>query len=83
MTQPTSPTVLVVEDDLDLRLTIVESLEAHGFAAALACDAADAIERLQGYAYDALVVDLRLPDGDGMTVLDRGARPLPGDSRWP
>jgi DNA-binding NtrC family response regulator len=69
MTQPTPPTALVVEDDVDLRLTIVESLEANGFAAAQASDAADAIDRLQGFAYDALVVDLKLPDADGMTVL--------------
>ena len=69
MTQPTPPTVLVVEDDADLRLTLVESLEASGFAAAQACDAADAIDRLQGFAYDGLVVDLKLPDADGMTVL--------------
>ncbi len=78
MTQPTPPTVLVVEDDIDLRLTIVESLEANGFAAAQACDAADAIDRLQGFAYDGLVVDLKLPDGDGMTVLDQALARYPG-----
>jgi two-component system, NtrC family, response regulator AtoC len=68
MTHPKG-TVLVVEDDADLRLTIVASLEANGFAAAQACDAADAIARLQGFAYDGLVVDLKLPDADGMNVL--------------
>ena len=77
MTQPTPATVLVVEDDLDLRATIVESLEASGFAAAQASDAADAIERLQGFAYDGLVVDLKLPDADGMTVLDEALARYP------
>src|SRR5687768_14196389 len=77
MTQPTPPTVLVVEDDADLRLTIVESLEANGFAAAQAAQAADAIERLQGYAYDGLVVDLKLPDADGMTVLNEAISRYP------
>jgi DNA-binding NtrC family response regulator len=62
-------TVLVVEDDPDLRPLIVESLESAGFAAAEAADAADAQSRLEGFAYDALVVDLSLPDGDGMQVL--------------
>ncbi len=71
MSQPSGPpSVLVVEDDDDLRLVLVESLEASGFAVAQATDAADAIDRLQGYAYDGLVVDLRLPDGDGRRVLD-------------
>src|SRR5687767_15284132 len=77
MTQPTPATVLVVEDDQDLRATIVESLEASGFAAAQAADAADAIDRLQGYAYDGLVVDLKLPDADGMTVLDEALARYP------
>ena len=70
MSQRALPSILVVEDDLDLRQTIVASLEANGFAAAEASDAADAIERLRSFAYDGLVVDLRLPDADGMTVLD-------------
>src|SRR5262245_57655480 len=64
------PSILVVEDDLDLRQTIVASLEANGFAASQASDAADAIDRLRSAAFDGLVVDLRLPDADGMTVLD-------------
>jgi DNA-binding NtrC family response regulator len=69
--------VLVVEDDVDLRQTIVESLENAGFVAAQAVDAADALERLKAYAYDALVVDLRLPDADGMVVLDEALSRYP------
>ena len=57
---------------------IAESLEADGFAVAQASDGADAIERLRGFAYDALVVDLRLPDADGMDVLDEALDRYPG-----
>ncbi|MGE3705603.1 MAG: sigma-54-dependent transcriptional regulator [Vicinamibacterales bacterium] len=63
------PTVLVVDDDEALRQLVAESLESHGFAVAQAGDVADALARLEGFAYDALVIDLRLPDGDGMDVL--------------
>lgn len=63
------PTVLVVDDDPELRQLVTESLEQHGFAVAQAGDVADALARLEGFAYDALVIDLRLPDGDGMDVL--------------
>src|SRR6188474_174854 len=70
MSQRALPSILVVEDDLDLRQTIVASLESNGFVAAQAADAADALVRLRSFAYDGLVVDLRLPDADGMTVLD-------------
>jgi DNA-binding NtrC family response regulator len=62
-------TVLVVDDDADLRMMVAEGLEAEGFMVAQAGDVADALARLEGYAYDALVIDLRLPDGDGMDVL--------------
>ena len=78
MSQRALPSILVVEDDLDLRQTIVASLESNGFAAAQAADAADAIERLRSFAYDGLVVDLRLPDADGMTCSTR-PRSLSGD----
>ena len=64
-----SPTVLIVEDDVDLRQTLAESLEASGFAAAQAVDASDAIDRLKNFAYDAMVIDLHLPDANGMEVL--------------
>jgi DNA-binding NtrC family response regulator len=77
MTQRALPSILVVEDDIDLRQTIVASLEANGFAAAQASDAADATERLRSFAYDGLVVDLRLPDADGMTVLDEALERYP------
>ena len=77
MSQRALPSILVVEDDLDLRQTIVAGLEANGFAAAQAADAADAIERLRSFAYDGLVVDLRLPDADGMDSPRRSARRYP------
>src|SRR5688500_3237211 len=70
MSSPTQPTVLVVDDEADLRQLIAESLSADGFEVAQSPDAADAVERIKNFAYDALVVDLRLPDADGMEVLD-------------
>jgi len=70
MTNSRPPSVLVVDDDADLRHTLAESLEATGFAVSQAGDAADARDRLEAFAYDGLVVDLCLPDSDGMGVLD-------------
>jgi DNA-binding NtrC family response regulator len=62
--------VLVVEDEPDLQALIGDCLESEGFAVARAADAKDAIDRLHGFAYDGIVVDLRLPDANGMDVLD-------------
>ncbi|MCC7417916.1 MAG: sigma-54-dependent Fis family transcriptional regulator [Acidobacteria bacterium] len=72
-----SPTVLVVEDDSDLRQVVVDTLESHGFAVAQAADVSDALARLEGFAYDGLVLDLRLPDGDGFDILDAARERYP------
>jgi len=64
------PCVLVVEDDSTVRQTISESLVASGFRAEEAASASEGREKLLAYAYDGLVVDLRLPDGDGMQLLE-------------
>lgn len=77
MSERARPSVLVVEDEPNLRQVIVEGLEADGFAVAQALDGADALERLRGFAYDGLVVDLRLPDANGMDVLDEALTLFP------
>ena len=69
--------VLVVEDEGDFRTSITEALERDGFAVAAVGSAADARERLQAFAYDGLVVDLRLPDADGMDVLTEALERYP------
>jgi len=64
------PCVLVVEDETELREVVAASLTQAGFVVAEAPTGAEAIERLKAFAYDALVVDLKLPDADGMDILD-------------
>src|SRR5262245_44926115 len=71
------PSVLVVEDEPRLLQVIVDGLEADGFAVAQALDGADAVARLHGFAYDALVVDLRLPDANGMDILEEALTLFP------
>ena len=70
MTQQLEPTILIVEDDPDLRELIAETLESDGFTITQAADAATALIHLRAFAFDAVVIDLRLPDADGMRVLD-------------
>jgi len=77
-TDPSPLRILLVEDEPELRQLIADSLEADGFIVAQSTDVKDAIERLQGFAYDGLVTDLRLPDGDGMAVLDEALSRYPG-----
>jgi two-component system response regulator AtoC len=70
MPRQARPTVLVVDDEAEMRQTIADSLEASGFVVTQSADAADATSRLEGFAYDALVIDLGLPDANGMDVLE-------------
>lgn len=62
--------VLVVDDEAELRESLAEALSADGFTVTQAADGAEALARLKAFAYDALVLDLRLPDVDGLDVLD-------------
>ena len=65
---------LVLEDDLRLRSLVVRTLTRTG----LACDEASRIEEaeelMELHDYDLLVLDRRLPDGDGLDVCRRARK---------
>jgi DNA-binding response OmpR family regulator len=65
--------LLVVEDNRDLIDMIATHLGAHGFSVDAVRTGAEALAHLSATAYDAMVLDLGLPDMDGMEVL-RGLR---------
>jgi len=68
-THPTAARVLVVEDEGDLRDGIVEYLELEGFQVDGAGTLAAASARMQAQRYDIVILDLGLPDGDGLQWL--------------
>ena len=78
MTTMLRPTVLIADGDVALRRSIAFALQEAGFAAAESSTFADALARLDGFAYDALIVDVRLPGGDGLDVLDTAQAKYPG-----
>jgi two-component system copper resistance phosphate regulon response regulator CusR len=65
--------VLVVEDHASLRATVAEGLRDAGYSVDAVADAENAVSRLQSDPYDLLVLDLGLPDQDGLALL-RGLR---------
>lgn len=71
--QVTPIRVLVVEDEPDLREAMVAYLEMVGFVVAGAGSLRQADQHLAAHAVGVLVLDLGLPDGDGLDWL--GARP--------
>jgi CheY-like chemotaxis protein len=62
------PLVLVVDDDPDLCANLWDLLREGGYRVALAHDEATAAARLQDQAFKVVLIDLKLPEGDGGTV---------------
>lgn len=61
--------LLVVEDEVRIAELVRSELEAAGFVVDAMHMCADAREALAATAYDAVILDLGLPDGDGIGLL--------------
>lgn len=65
------PSILIVDDDPELRRLIGEFLSQHGFEVSLAQDAAAMDAVLQRQKVDLVVLDLMMPGEDGLSVCRR------------
>jgi len=74
--RPTEPrkrtprTVLLVEDDLDARTIYGTTLRYVGYRVIEAPTVSDAKKAVRAFLFDAVVLDCRLPDGDGLDLLN-------------
>jgi two-component system, OmpR family, response regulator MprA len=64
----TDTAILLVEDDRDIRETLIEALEQEGYAVTGAFDGIDALEKLRaaGAAPDIVLLDVMMPRMDGV-----------------
>ena len=62
------PLVLVVDDDRDLCQNLWDLLRDRGFRVCLAHDLHDAAEKLGESSFEVVLIDMRIPDGDGSSV---------------
>lgn len=60
--------LLLVEDDTDIAAGIADYLGAHGLVVDFAYTTAQARARLREDAFDLVVLDVNLPDGDGLAL---------------
>ena len=60
--------VLVVEDDSSLRLAVTDNLEDEGYQVIATASLAAARAAVAAHAFDVVVLDLMLPDGDGSAL---------------
>lgn len=63
--------ILVVEDDAPVRKLITTTLKAHGYSFTAAVNGNDAIMETASYNPDIILLDLGLPDIDGVEVIRR------------
>jgi two-component system response regulator RegX3 len=62
------PRILVVEDEPSISVPFAEGLEREGFEPIVAETAAEALRLARAEKPDVILLDLRLPDGDGRDV---------------
>jgi two-component system response regulator QseB len=63
--------ILIIEDDLDLGFALQQALRADGISSEWLRRVADAPRNFTGLSYDCILLDLTLPDGDGLGLLTR------------
>ena len=72
-----SPKLLMIEDDARLAAMVADYLAQSGFAVGLAADGQHGLAAVQAGAPELVILDLMLPDMDGLEVCRR-IRALPG-----
>ena len=71
--------ILIVEDEIKIANVLVEFLQPAGFAVECCHDGAEALDHFESFAPDLIVLDLMLPNVDGLTI----AQQVRANSRVP
>ncbi|MDP3862557.1 MAG: sigma-54 dependent transcriptional regulator, partial [Phaeovulum sp.] len=77
-TEAPAPSILIVDDDDLMRISLEDRLRMEGFETFAAADIASARELLATRFFDLVTTDIRLPDGDGRALFEEICRVNPG-----
>ena len=69
ISHPQPAHILVIDDEPDLRTLYELTLLREGYRVEAAGDLAQARQQLESHQFDAVITDMRLPDGLGMELL--------------
>ncbi|MTG98192.1 response regulator [Myroides sp. BIT-d1] len=61
--------VLIIEDEKELQRTIQESLQKEMYVIEVANTYKDALHKISSFDYDCILLDIMLPDGNGIDLL--------------
>lgn len=70
--------VLVIDDEEIVRISCQRALGPEGFNVDVATDGAEGLELLRQKDYDVILTDLKMPNMDGMEVLEQISELRPG-----
>ena len=62
--------ILVIEDEAEMRDVIVKSLQQEKFLVETAADFSSGYDKITTYDYDCILLDINLPGGNGITLLE-------------
>lgn len=62
--------VLIIEDEKQLVKSVLLALRSEGYVCEVAYSAAEAGEKILVYEYDCILLDINLPDGNGLKILE-------------
>ncbi|WP_423737303.1 response regulator transcription factor [Chitinophaga caseinilytica] len=61
--------ILIIEDEKALGQSISDYLQAEAYTCELVADKHSALQRIESFDYDCILLDISLPDGNGLQVL--------------
>ncbi|MBQ7878767.1 MAG: response regulator transcription factor [Bacteroidaceae bacterium] len=61
--------LLIIEDDESLREIMCRALRSEGYIVETASNCFEAEDKIAGYDYECIMLDIMLPDGNGLTLL--------------
>ena len=62
--------ILIIEDETELTRSIAEYLSEESYLCEFASSFSEALHKIEMYQYDCILLDIMLPDGNGLKILE-------------
>ncbi|MCD1116720.1 response regulator transcription factor [Chryseobacterium turcicum] len=61
--------ILIIEDEKELAQSVAEYLSEENYLCSFATNFREAIDKIENHEYDCIILDIMLPDGNGLEIL--------------